>query len=246
MRNKIILTLLGILALLLAAPAAQASSDSPTPYLVTTEGVQLPAGDTFEANGHVNVRFYAPDDNVQRSAGLHFDPNNGHPGGQWIGKSFIPWSAFGIEDGSEIRWVQVHGYNEHFGEGGQKPIPVTPKPEADRETRTSTYVGAWEETALCETAEIRQERWSYLLTEERTQTVSWNPAAQSWNTTWGNWTVVSEEKVEKVEEQTLRMTDEQIAQLCGMPPTGAPLIGAAALAVGLLGGGIALAVRKRR
>src|SRR5690606_39847335 len=159
----------------------------------------------------------------------------------------IPWSAFGIPDGSEVRWVQVHGFNEHCGEGGQKPIPVAPKPEPGQEQRTSTYVGAWEETALCETAEIRQERWTYLLTEQRVQNVEWDASSQSWATEWGNWIVVSEEKVEKVEEQTLRMTDEQIAQICGMPPTGAPLLGAVGFAATLLLlGGVFLAVRNRR
>src|SRR5690625_2842948 len=108
------LTVAGLLAVS-PAVAFAGGSDSPTPYEVTVEGVALPAGQVFPAHGHVNVRI----DGV--GYGIHFDPNNDHPGGAWIGKSSIPWTAFGIESGC-VEWVQIHGFNEHFGEGGQDPV----------------------------------------------------------------------------------------------------------------------------
>lgn len=239
--RKILIPVLALLALLLAAPASAAGSDGPTPYSVTTEGVQLPDGATFAAHGHVNVRFYGPDPDAPLEAtGIHFDPNNGHPGGQWIGKSFIPWSAFGIPSGSEIRWVQVHGYNEHFGEGGQKPVPVTPRPEPQIETRESYETTGWQETYLCETAEIRYERWDDLVVEAREQTVTWNPASQGWDVVWGDWLEVERERTDLEETYTVRMSDEQIAERCGLPPTGAPLAGVAVGAALLAGGGLLL------
>lgn len=94
-------------------PALAGGSDLPTPYTVTAEGITFPK--PLEAHGHVNIR------TEQGSFGVHFDPNNGHPGGQWIGKDFMPWSAFSDQPLC-VEWVQVAGFNEHFGEGGQEPI----------------------------------------------------------------------------------------------------------------------------
>lgn len=257
MRKTLAATAAALFLTLAPAAAHADGSDSPTPYAVTTEGVQLPDGDAFRDSGHVNTRFYGPEGGVLQSAGVHFEAKcidrtdaecagARHEHAQYIGRSFIPWSAFGITEGSEIRWVQVSHHSAHFGEGGQKPIPVTPKPQAGTETRQREYVGAWEETALCETAEVAQERWTYRLTEERTQTVSWDPSSQGWDTTWSDWTVASDEKVEKVAEQTVRMTDDMIASMCGMPPTGAPLKGAAVVAglTVLAGAGMVAARRK--
>lgn len=93
--------------------AFAAGSDDPTPYTVSETGVQLPAGDTFQANGHINWRTTAG------SGGMHFDPNNGHPGGAYIGQSFFPIT---LAPGECITWVQISHYNEHFGEGGQAPV----------------------------------------------------------------------------------------------------------------------------
>ena len=84
-------------------------SDSPTPYTVTSTGVQLPVGDSFLANGHINWSTTKSSTN-----GIHFDPNNGHPGGAYIGKTFFPIS---LDPGECITWVQISNYNEHFGEG---------------------------------------------------------------------------------------------------------------------------------
>ena len=100
-------------------------SDSPTPYTVTSEGISFPA--PLAAHGHVNVR------TDRGSFGLHFDPNNGHPGAAWIGESFLPWSALGISDGCVV-WVQWSESNAHHGEGGQAPVCLTtPSPEPSGE-----------------------------------------------------------------------------------------------------------------
>jgi len=116
MKKSTILAGLSALALVLAPAVASAGgSDAPTPYTVTEAGITLPDGDTFPASGHVNI-----DIDGERYR-IHFDPNNDQPGGKWIGKSSIPWSAFGVDSGC-VEWVQIHGYNEHFGEGGQDPV----------------------------------------------------------------------------------------------------------------------------
>lgn len=114
----------------IAQPAyAQGGSDSPTPYSVTDTGITLPAGSTFPDNGHVNIRMLAGN-----TTGLHFESKcitrddaecagARHEAAQYIGASFIPWSAFGVDITTEcVTWVQISTYNEHFGEGGQPPI----------------------------------------------------------------------------------------------------------------------------
>ena len=140
MKNKIIaglgVLLLSAGGLLIATPALAAGSDSPTPYTVTETGIQLPAGVTFQDNGHVNVK------TNQGDKGIHFESLNNQPSGQWIGKDFLPFTAFGFNvDKLCVSWVQLSQYNEHFGEGGQKPVgkgcEVTPTPEPS-ETVTPT------------------------------------------------------------------------------------------------------------
>lgn len=109
----------------ISGPSFAGGSDSPTPYSVTVDGIEFPY--PLEAHGHVNVR------TDTASYGIHFDPNNGHPGGQWIGESFLPWSAFGITEGCVV-WVQWSAVNEHFGEGGQEPVCLyEPEPEPTAE-----------------------------------------------------------------------------------------------------------------
>lgn len=128
-----------VVALAFSVPAQASGSDSPTPYTVNENGVTLPAGDTFKAHGHVNIRYVVNGDHTEKSKGIHFDPNNNHPGGAWIGESTIPWSAFDIKPKRFcVTWVQVHGYNQHFGGGGQEPVcvggkkpPVDPNEPAD-------------------------------------------------------------------------------------------------------------------
>lgn len=117
-----------------SAPSAHANvSDAPTPYSVGLDGITLPSGDTFQAHGHVNIRT-----STGQGYGVHFDPNNNHPGGAWIGQGFIPWSAFGLDpDTVCVSWVQISHYNQHFGEGGQDPVgkgcvpTPTPDPSPD-------------------------------------------------------------------------------------------------------------------
>lgn len=109
---------LGALCLMGAPSLAYAGgSDSATPYTVDATGITLPAGVTFKDNGHVNVKTNLGD------KGIHFESLNNQPSGQWIGKNFLPWSAFGLDTSKVcVTWVQIAEYNEHFGEGGQKPV----------------------------------------------------------------------------------------------------------------------------
>ncbi len=117
----------------IAQPAyAQGGSDSPTPYSVTTAGITLPTGSTFLDNGHVNIRMTSG-----KSAGIHFESKcivrddaecagARHEAAQYIGTSFIPWSAFSVDITTDcVSWVQISNYNEHFGEGGQSPVGTT-------------------------------------------------------------------------------------------------------------------------
>ena len=131
--------LLGVV--LFATGARAAGSDSPTPYTVDRTGITLPAGQTFPDNGHVNIRWDGG------AAGLHFEgkcvtrtdaecAGARHEAAQFIGASFIPWSAFGVPTDACITWVQISTFDEHFGEGGQPavclteedPCPETPEP----------------------------------------------------------------------------------------------------------------------
>ncbi|WP_265522350.1 hypothetical protein [Oerskovia flava] len=129
--------------LVVAGPAGAAlagGSDSPTPYTVTAGGVRLPAGVTFESSGHVNYKATDLTGADKKGFGTHFDPNNGQPGGIYIGAEFYDFAgaAAAFPEGYCITWVQVSKYNEHFGEGGQEPVctdtpgttpPVTPPGE---------------------------------------------------------------------------------------------------------------------
>lgn len=134
--KHLIAALLGAFALLLvsALPASAAGSDGPTPYTVTSEGIYLPAGDSFGDGDHVNAR---ADDG--RTYSIHFeakyaDPshpewrnlpfNAADPRNQFYGQSFIPWSGLGLNQKAPycVEWVQIAGYNEHFGDGGQEPV----------------------------------------------------------------------------------------------------------------------------
>lgn len=113
----------------------QGGSDSPTPYTLTSEGIQLPDGDVFVNGGHINIRL-----TNGKTASIHFEAQNwpeNHPKRFYIGKSFFPWTAF-LDgqgkpllktDGTEcVEWTQLQtkdGYNEHYGEGnkpGQPPV----------------------------------------------------------------------------------------------------------------------------
>ncbi|MDR7384427.1 hypothetical protein [Promicromonospora iranensis] len=117
-------------ALVIGAPSAAAApsdgSDGPVPYAVTAEGLTLPDGADFADGGHVNVRYTVA--GAERSAGIHFETRNEQPSGQYVGESFLPWDEL-IDDPSYcITWVQVAEYDEHFGEGGQKPVCTDDRP----------------------------------------------------------------------------------------------------------------------
>lgn len=119
----------GVVAVPAAANAE--NSDSPTTYSVTPTGVYLADGDVFQAHGHINWK------TNRTSGGMHFDPNNGHPGGEFIGKSYFP---IALSPGECITWVQISHHNAHFGEGGQKPVcNDTPPPFDGVEKYTPTY-----------------------------------------------------------------------------------------------------------
>ena len=119
-------------ALVVAGPTAVAvaGSDAPTPYTVTAEAVTLPAGHVFAAHNHVNYRVTALGGGKATAFGLHFDPNNGHPGGAYIGASTFDFAqaAEAFPAGYCVTWVQVDGFDEHFGEGGQEPVCTTTPP----------------------------------------------------------------------------------------------------------------------
>lgn len=134
-------------AALVIAPASLAwagGSDDTTPYEVTGKGIQLPEGDVFPDNGHVNVK---ASKNGAQLGQAHFEgkcidrtdaecAGTRHDVAQYIGKAFIPWSVLGVQAGDCVGWVQLSHYNEHFGEGGQEPVcldtpapAVTPEPK---------------------------------------------------------------------------------------------------------------------
>ncbi|MFJ4107414.1 hypothetical protein [Oerskovia enterophila] len=115
------------------AIASAGGSDAPTPYTVTAGGVTLPTGTAYVDGGHVNYRATALDGTGARSFGTHFESLNNQPSGKYIGTSFYDFSgaAAAFPDGYCVTWVQVAEYDEHFGEGGQKPVctPTTSTPE---------------------------------------------------------------------------------------------------------------------
>jgi hypothetical protein len=135
----------GGLALASATSATAAGSDGPTPYTVSTAGITLPSGTTFEAHGHVNVKISRADQSGTYVVNTHFDPNNNQPGGAYIGKDFLPVS---LAPGECIVWVQLSAFNEHFGEGGQAPVcvpavvvPPVEVPTVDtKETKTLSWL----------------------------------------------------------------------------------------------------------
>jgi len=113
--------------------ASAAGSDAPTPYTVDTAGITLPVDVSFTDNGHVNVHTSVGNRN------LHFEgkcidrtdaecAGDRHVTAQFIGASFLPWSAFNLGDTFCVSWVQLSGFNEHFGEGKQEPVCVSPEP----------------------------------------------------------------------------------------------------------------------
>ncbi|BGO95787.1 hypothetical protein NBRC10512_001624 [Rhodotorula toruloides] len=117
--------------------AASTGSDGCTPYTVSYSGVTLPAGSTFQDNGHVNYQAipksqYLPGQTYKnrpaswtpQSFGVHFESLNNQPSGVYIGRNFMDFgaAAAAFPSGYCVVWVQLDNYNQHFGEGGQCPI----------------------------------------------------------------------------------------------------------------------------
>lgn len=223
--KKFITLLVAAFALLLAPTAVSAAgSDSPVPYSMDVEGLTLPGTSTHPANGHVNIKYLSG--GVEKSAGIHMDPNNNQPGGHWIGRSFIPWTAFAA-DIECITWVQVSGYNEHFGEGGQEPLCLTKPPVApptDTEQRERITAVNCEERVVEWVKEKRDAIFEYDWTVPGWTNVGWTP-----------WTVT---------ETGFR--NEKDASCDTLPTVGSPATMAALLAglIALAGGG--LMIRRAR
>lgn len=128
-------------AILVATPTiASAGSDSPTPYTVTASGVSLPAGQVFREHGHVNYRATALDGTGEQSFNVHLETANGRSTAAYVGASFLDFAGAvaAFPGGFCVTWVQVEGFDEHFGEGGQapectpKPTPLRPAPPVTR------------------------------------------------------------------------------------------------------------------
>lgn len=144
MKRTIVAAVAGVLSIGLAlagistasAIGQPGTSDGPTPYSVDANGITLPSGTTFEANGDANINYTQYGQSL--SKGIHFDPNNSQPGGAWIGKTNIPWSGFGLSGNFCVTWVQLSLYNEHYGAGGQAPFCVTGTPKDADATLTIT------------------------------------------------------------------------------------------------------------
>ncbi|MCA5892145.1 hypothetical protein LEP48_02125 [Isoptericola sp. NEAU-Y5] len=138
MRSVTTVAALAAALLLPAAPAVASAggSDAPVPYVVSADGLRLPDGVTFHEHGHVNVVYTV--NGEERSANVHLELANDRDTAQFVGTSYLPWSfAFDAPAGAErcIVWVQVDGFDEHFGEGGQAPLctttPSTPEETPD-------------------------------------------------------------------------------------------------------------------
>lgn len=167
-RPSLVALLVAVLATIGLVQVAQANggSDGPTPYTVDVNGITLPSGDVFMDNGHVNIRTA-----TGKTAGVHLEgkcinrsdaecAGARHEQAQFIGKGFIPWSAFGINTATEcVVWVQVSHYNQHFGEGGQDPVgkckgSETPKPTDPVEPCPTTTVTATATATATETVTV--------------------------------------------------------------------------------------------
>ena len=121
----------GLLLVASSTGAWAGGSDAPVPYAVTADGLTLAPGDTFAVHDHVNVT-YTTRHGRTASANLHIEGTRSTAG--LIGKASVRWETVGVPENSCITWVQVSKYQEHFGEGGQKPVcqttckPPTPQP----------------------------------------------------------------------------------------------------------------------
>ncbi len=120
------LTLAASAALLAAtATGAAAGSDAPTPYRVTGAGLELPAGHALAEHAHLNVLWTSA--TGAGATNVHLEG----PGTRWhdlVGAGSVTWDRLGLPTDACVRWVQVAGFDEHFGEGGQAPVCRTAAP----------------------------------------------------------------------------------------------------------------------
>ncbi|MFC8193506.1 hypothetical protein ACFUMH_17770, partial [Cellulomonas sp. NPDC057328] len=120
------LTLAASAALLTAtATGAAAGSDAPTPYRVTGAGLELPAGHVLGEHAHLNVLWTSPAGGG--ATNVHVE-GAGTPWHDLLGAASVTWDRLGLPADACVRWVQVAGFDEHFGEGGQAPVCRTPSP----------------------------------------------------------------------------------------------------------------------
>ncbi|MEK8225936.1 hypothetical protein NKG05_07500 [Oerskovia sp. M15] len=114
---------------------------------MTAQGVTLPAGAVFRDGGHVNYRATALDGTGATTFGTHFEALNSRPSGVYIGTGSYDFSAAvaAFPDGYCVSWVQVAGYDEHFGEGGQGPVctPTLPAVPTDEERGVPGRARPW-------------------------------------------------------------------------------------------------------
>jgi hypothetical protein len=140
--------IIGLVAVAVFFTASSAAHAEEVPFVVSAEGVTLPAGQTFPDGGHVNIQA------SQSHTDLHFEAKciarvdaecagALHDAAQYIGTSFIPWSAFGLTGEFCVPWVQVAGIDKHFGDAGETPIctggtPSTTEPSPSPSPSTPT------------------------------------------------------------------------------------------------------------
>lgn len=91
-----------------ARDAAEKAIGHMTNYTVTEEGIYFDA--PLEPYGHVDVRWESG------SRGVQLRPDADPHGSAWIGRDFMPWSAFGVPDGARIEWAQYSGSEDYYGE----------------------------------------------------------------------------------------------------------------------------------
>lgn len=117
--------------LILTAALLTGGSQDPTPYTIDPTGITLPAGRTFDYHDVQDANFTTT---TGHTINLHFEEGRSHA---LAGTNSIAWTQLGFQPGECISWVQLHGFNEHFGAGGQDPACIpTPQPEPSIDTTT--------------------------------------------------------------------------------------------------------------
>ncbi len=165
-----------------AATPAAAGSDSSTPYTVTPEGLQLPDGRVFGADDVQDANVRTADG---RTVNLHFEPGRSHA---LAGVSFVPWSALGLAPPECVAWVQLHGFDEHFGEGGQVPVCLegadpTPTPTPSSSAPTPVPGPAPDPVVVVRWVDVWYQCADQNVTQHREVTTTpwvWDAAAGRW------------------------------------------------------------------